>query len=86
MPSPKFRAGDLVEFVPSGVKRPPGVWYCENELGEEIPVRPGQRALVLELSDSFQHQDEWFFSYKILVGSVLLEASDIMFRKINNPR
>ena len=86
MPVPKFRAGDLVEFVPSGVRSPPGVWYCENSIGEEVPIRPGQKALVLELTDSFEHQNEWFFSYKILVGSVLLEASDIMFRKINNPR
>ena len=40
MPIPKFRAGDLVEFVPSGVRSPPGVWYCENSMGEEVPIRP----------------------------------------------
>ena len=86
MPTPKFRAGDLVEFVPSGVSKPRGVWWCTNSSGEEVAVPPGEKALVLELTDSFVHQEEYYFSYKILVGSVLLEASDIMFRKITNPR
>ena len=86
MPSPEFRAGDLVEFIPSAERDHGGVWWCENPAGDEVAVPPGTKALVLYLSDVVSHQEEYFFSYKILVDGVLLEASDIMFRKITIPQ